>query len=171
MCTSAEIMQAIRVHHHRARGDERCGVFEEFRVGTGYQARSDQRVDVFVIQFWPSASLARTVYEIKTSRADFLREVKDPLKRRIGLLMSNRFHFATPAGLLTPEEIPIECGLVELEHFEERVPGQYGPDAPTHAATRLKQIVDAPWRDTGPPSWRLFAALARRVQREERAPQ
>jgi hypothetical protein len=49
--------------------------------------------------------------------ADFLCEIKQPLKRRIGLRYSNEFYFVTPAGLLKTSELPIECGLVEVGAF------------------------------------------------------
>ena len=57
--------------------------------------------------------MKRVCYEVKTSRADFLSELKRPLKRRIGMRYSNEFYFVTPAGLISLAEIPPECGLVE----------------------------------------------------------
>jgi hypothetical protein len=39
--------------------------------------------------------------------------MKHPLKRRIGMRYSNEFYFVMPAGLVSPAEIPAECGLVE----------------------------------------------------------
>jgi hypothetical protein len=57
--------------------------------------------------------MKRVCYEVKTSRADYLCEIKQPLKRRIGLRYSNEFYFVTPAGLLSLSEIPVECGLIE----------------------------------------------------------
>ena len=53
-------------------------------------------------------------YEVKTSRADFLCEIRQPLKCRIGLRYSNEFYFVTRAGLLNASEVSIECGLVVL---------------------------------------------------------
>jgi len=50
--------------------------------------------------------------EMKTSRADFLSELKHPLKRRMGMRYSNEFYFVTPATLVSVGEIPPECGLV-----------------------------------------------------------
>ena len=40
--------------------------------------------------------MKRVCYEVKTSRADFLSELKQPLKRRIGMRYSNEFYFVTP---------------------------------------------------------------------------
>jgi hypothetical protein len=60
--------------------------------------------------------LKRVCFEVKTSRADFLAELKRPLKRRIGMRYSNEFYFVTPANLLTTAEIPAEGGLIEAGH-------------------------------------------------------
>jgi hypothetical protein len=57
-------------------------------------------------------AMKRVCYEVKTSRADFLFELKRPLKRRIGMRYSNEFYFVTPAELVTPSEIPPECRLL-----------------------------------------------------------
>lgn len=40
--------------------------------------------------------MKRVCYEVKISRADFLSELKQPIKRRIGLRYSNEFYFVTP---------------------------------------------------------------------------
>lgn len=57
-------------------------------------------------------STGYTAIEIKISRGDFKRE--SPEKRRTWQAHTRRFVYATPAGLLLPEEIPEECGLWEL---------------------------------------------------------
>lgn len=54
----------------------------------------------------------RTAIEVKISRADYLRETD--AKRRPWRKITHRFIYATPAGLLKPEEIPDGCGLWEV---------------------------------------------------------
>jgi hypothetical protein len=61
--------------------------------------------------------MRRVCYEVKASRADFLCEMKQHLKRRIGLRYSNEFYFVTPVGLLRSSELPIDAGLSKLEHL------------------------------------------------------
>ena len=94
----------------------------ELRVGTGFGGNAAQRLDAFALNCLSHTSMKRVCYEVKTSRADFLCELKQPLKRRIGLRYSNEFYFLTPAGLLNMSELLIECGLVEIGVFtdEER---------------------------------------------------
>lgn len=58
-------------------------------------------------------SSTRTAIEVKISRSDFLRETEE--KRRPWRKITNRFIYATPAGLLKPEEIPDGCGLWEVD--------------------------------------------------------
>jgi hypothetical protein len=82
-------------------------------VGTGRQNNGAQRLDAFALNSLPHTAMKRVCYEVKTSRADFLTELKQPLKRRIGMRYSNEFYFVTPAGLINTAEIPAECGLIE----------------------------------------------------------
>jgi hypothetical protein len=115
--------------------------------------------------------MKRVCYEIKTSRADFLCEMKHPLKRRIGLRYSNEFYFVAPSGLLDISEIPVECGLIQIEipRFGTPNSAQLGPDvfshfAPEHQAY-CQVVVPAPWRETPGPTWQLAASMLRNQKR------
>lgn len=52
-----------------------------------------------------------TIYEVKVARGDFFRDTYN-LKYERYLEHCNRLFFAAPAGLLKPEEVPPECGLI-----------------------------------------------------------
>jgi hypothetical protein len=69
------------------------GFFCELRVRTGFKGNTAQRMDAFALNCLPHTSMRRVCYEVKTSRADFLCEIKQPLKRRVGLRYSNEFYF------------------------------------------------------------------------------
>jgi hypothetical protein len=103
-----------------------------------------QRCDLWTVDLWPS-SLERIAYEIKVSRADYVHELKHPEKRRLAMLISNRYCFAVPAGLIRHNEVPLDCGLVEVH-----------PNG-------IREVVSAPWRDIPPPTARFIAELARRA--------
>ena len=154
--TSSEIMAAIELQHRTALtyGAPRQVLFRELRVGTGFGRVNQQRIDAWAMDTWPSGLMTRTAYEAKVSRSDFLVEIRNPIKRRAALLFSNLYYFVTPPGMVKPEEIPAECGLCECWAYE----GQ---------EFRLWCVVPAPWRDNPPPTWSFFAAIARRVLREE----
>ncbi len=150
----------------------------ELRVGTGHRTHSAQRLDAFALNCLPHQAMKRVCYEIKTSRADFLGELKHPLKRRIGMRYSNEFYFVTPSGLLASSEIPVDCGLIEagIATFDEwkllikRHAGffSYDPDRREYCMV----TIPAPWRDTPGPTWQFVAAMLRNQKRyfEERPP-
>ena len=149
----------------------------ELRVGTGSRNSSSQRLDAFALNCLPHLGMKRVCYEVKVSRPDYFHELKHPLKRRIGLRYSNEFYFATPPGLLKPDEIPVECGLMEIgqasrtdrsQMLHQQVRGCYlDPICPDYC----RVVVPAPWRDTPGPTWQFAAAMLRnqRRQMEERS--
>jgi hypothetical protein len=148
------------------------------RVGTGLRNGSLQRLDAFALNSLPHTGMKRVCYELKTSRADFLCEVRHPLKRRIGLRYSNEFYLVTPGRLVEANEIPAECGLIEVgnathEEWKQlfaRHAGffSYEPDTQIYCMV----VVPALWRDTPGPTWQLVAAMLRHQQRalEEKPP-
>jgi len=150
----------------------------ELRVGTGRHQTSLQRLDAFALNCYPHQGMRRICYEVKVSRADYLLELRHPLKRRMGLRYSNEFYFVTPAGMLDPKEVPAECGVVEAgiatpeewRTLQSRHAGffWYDPDCCGYCMI----TVPAPWRDTPGPTWQLAAAMLRHQKRtyEERPP-
>jgi hypothetical protein len=144
----------------------------ELRVGTGRQNGGAQRLVAFALNTLPHMAMKRICYEVKTSRADFLCELKRPLKRRIGMRFSNEFYFVTPAALVNMAEIPPECGLVEagratLSEWKEligRHAGFFNYNPGTRAYCMI--TVPAPWRDTPGPTWQLVAAMLRNQRRQ-----
>lgn len=157
---SSDVLKALRQRHATGDGAGEWAFFEELRVGTGYNSRADkvantrpqQRLDAWAINLYPSKNFLKITYEVKVSRSDFLHEIKHPEKRQQGLAFSNEFYFATPAGLVKPEEIPPECGLIYVKE---------------DGSSRL--ILQAPRRKTDElATWRFFASIARRASTAER---
>ena len=146
--------------------------FRELRVGTGRQNAGAQRLDGFALNTLPHTAMKRICYEVKTSRGDFLSELKGPLKRRIGMRYSNEFYFVTAAGLISAAEVPVDCGLIEAGEatFAEwksligRHAGFFNYDPDTRAYCMI--TVPAPWRDTPGPTWQLVAAMMRNQRRQ-----
>ncbi len=142
----------------------------ELRAGTGLRTTSSaQRLDAFALNCFAHNSMKRICYEVKISRADFLCELKHPIKRRIGLRYSNEFYFVTPANLLNLAELPIECGLVEVGSFPEAALTLPEKDNLPHfdsvLALHCRVTVPAPWRETPPPTWQFLAAMLRNQQK------
>jgi len=142
----------------------------ELRVSTGLRNRGGQRLDAFALNTLPHLAMKRICYEVKVSRADFFCELRQPLKRRVGMRYSNEFFFVTPANLLDPGEVPVEAGLVEAGYASPdewrailtRQNGYFHYDAATCGYCIV--TVPAPWRDTPGPTWQFTAAMLRNQQ-------
>lgn len=130
-------------------------VLPKFRPGTGTGTWSEKEFDCFCFHPWPSMMFQRHVIEAKISRSDFLKEVKDPLKKRSGLYCSNYFWFAAPPGVVRNlEEVPPNCGYYQVG----RGPG---------GSLVSKVVIPAPELCDEPPTWNFLAAAVRRVLGDE----
>lgn len=101
----------------------------------------DRRCDFWTISPNGSAGFHAVAYEIKISRQDFKRD--HAVKQREARLYSDRFFYATPAGLVKKEEVPDWAGLIELD------------------GDKLRTVVPAPIRDKDAPSWQFVVSLIR----------
>ena len=168
MLTAKHIIEALQDYYRPGVG---WVTFTEFRCGTGFGKRSEQRMDLYAIHAYPSQQNKRMAFEVKVSRQDFLHELEDPLKRRGALLLSNQFYFVTPVGLVDAKEIPIECGLIEVSDRSKDKPE--GSGWKKMGIGRLphwmREVVDAPVRESILPTWKFVASLARRISRMEEA--
>ena len=143
----------------------------ELRIGTGHRHHEMQRLDAFALNCLAHLGMKRMCYELKSSRADFLGEVRRPLKRRIGMRFSNEFYFVTPPGMLAIDEVPADCGLIEVgtaatEEAQRLVrmhDGLFHIDPATGCFCTV--VVPAPWRDTPAPTWQFAAAMLRNQKR------
>lgn len=138
------IREALRLKYGRLPEDPfppRWACFEELRVISG----GSGSIDFWALHCWQSKVEAHS-FEIKASRGDLLNELKKPGKRRDALMVSTHFYFVTPAGLMRPEELPAECGLMEW------------------TGSKLVVTVKAPRRSfEGGARWTFVQALARRI--------
>lgn len=152
---TADVLKALRKRHQPP-----AWVFvEELRIGTGWSGglwdfdgtaiSAEQRIDAWAIHCWKSKKYRRVAYEVKVYRSDWLKELKNPRKRRAAMAISNYFYFAAPEGLIKPEEVPDGCGLVEVRSDQ------------LHVTT-----IRAKWRETVKPTWPFIASLARSLIKE-----
>lgn len=97
----------------------------------------------------------RIALEVKVSRADFKRDTDE--KRAAWFAVADRFAYVTPIGMITPDELPAGCGLLE-----------YNPKA-VFGSDTLRWKVNAP-RKAEPPlpfDNQFFAYLMGRASRAE----
>lgn len=118
---------------------------KELRAGTGYSKESCRYLDAWVIGCFPSTGLTRFGIEIKVNRSDFVKELKNPFKRDSALRLCNEFYFAAPAGLISVQDLPKECGLIEV------------------AEGKARFVEEAEFREINPATWPFVASLARRA--------
>ncbi|QDH92355.1 hypothetical protein SEA_SPOOKY_89 [Gordonia phage Spooky] len=119
---AADILNAIATKHSKCALIREISVTDQDAVAardhcrqTGnYDSYPDstvwlRRIDGLLLD----GNQSRTAIEVKVSRADFFRE--SDAKRRPWRRITNRFVYATPAGLLRGDEIPDGCGLWEVD--------------------------------------------------------
>jgi len=105
----------------------------ELRTRTGYEygpnfSTFDQirSIDAFAMGCWKSNGHRRVAYEIKVSRGDWLRELKDQHKRTQAYFLAHEFWFALAPGVInaTPgvgndflqfQEALHGCGVLEVQ--------------------------------------------------------
>lgn len=99
----------------------------------------------------------RIALEVKVSRADFKRDTDE--KRRAWFSVADRFAYVAPAGLISVDELPPGCGLLE-----------YQPGA-IFASDELKWKKVAPKKSVPPIPFdtQFFAYLFGRASRAEHA--
>lgn len=119
---------------------------EAYRTGRGEEA-IEQTLDAWAMQLWSPREIH--AFEVKVSRSDFLRELKDPTKRAFGQLVSTHFYFIAPVKLIGPGELPPDCGLLEV----------YGDG-------RIRTRIKAPVHDASRPDWRFVGSALRRMRRQ-----
>ena len=80
------------------------------------QSRKHYRFDLWVMRrSW--SPLTMIGYELKTTRSDFLADEK----WQRGLELCHQFFFVCPYGLIKPEEVPYECGLIQVSKTWKRL--------------------------------------------------
>ena len=172
---SVSVLRLLSILQARLHSSESEWLFlRELKVGTGRRNGSIQRLDAFALNCLPHQAMKRVCYEVKLSRADYLCELRHPLKRRIGMRYSNEFYFVTPAGLLEISEVPVDCGLMEIGYatpdewlaLQKRQSGyfHYDPASLEYCMMTLPAL----WRDTPGPTWQFAAAMLRNQRRQLR---
>ena len=121
----------------------------ELRIGTSYGRLVEKRIDGWAINCWRSQKFLKISFEIKVYRSDWLRELKDPKKRLPAMSVSNEFYFVVPKGIIKKEELPEDCGLIELLD-----------------SGSLQLAVRATTRMISDPPWSFVASIGRRSQAE-----
>lgn len=163
--TEGEVLETLYWQRHH---DRRQWLFiSHLRVGSGFGQvwrraglsladqvpnpldRVEQTIDAWAMDLWPSHRFLKVAYEVKVSRADFFHEMENPRKREAAILLSNRFYFAVPVGLVSVAEVPEGCGLIYV------------------GESRCRMVKESA-RTSGPePTWGFISSVLRRAELDE----
>lgn len=95
------------------------GFIEEFRGGTGWSRES--RADAIAMDLWPSKGLELIGFEIKTSRQDWLKELKTPDKCVPIKQFCDRWYLVIDdmkiINYFNTEELPDDWGLMCMNYL------------------------------------------------------
>lgn len=116
-----------------------------FEVGDGTGATQRRWADAVAMNMYPSRGLEIHGFEIKVSRSDWLRELKDPAKSSPVQQYCDRWWIVAPKDIIKPGELPPTWG-----HYDVTPGG-------------IRQIVAAPKLDAIPTTRAFMAAMMRRA--------
>lgn len=120
-------------------------IAEHVRSHAGFDAR--RTADLIAVDTWPSSGFQVHGHEVKVSRSDWLRELKDPDKAAEFVPYTHRWWVVVPdCSIVREDELPAGWGLMALR-------GRW-----------LRSIVTAPRREARPLTASRSAALLRAVQ-------
>lgn len=89
-------------------------LFFEVRNGTGFD-RAARSADAIAMSLWPSRGLEFYGFEVKRSRADWLRELKDPAKAEAIAAYCDRWWIVVDDRAIVKDgELPATWGLLAL---------------------------------------------------------
>lgn len=117
-----------------------------FEVGDGTGGNQRRWADAVAMNMWPSRGLEIHGFEIKVSRSDWLRELKDPAKSAKVQQYCDRWWIITPKGIIKPGELPPTWG-----HYEVSEAGV------------IRQVVAAPQLEAVAVTRPFVAAMLRRA--------
>lgn len=143
--TEADVIDALERRYSQTAGNgRRYATARGVRSHAGFDAR--RTADFVAMDLWPSGGLKLHGHEVKVSRADWLRELKDPSKAAEFIpFMDCWWLVAASAAVARPDELPDGWGLMVM-----------------HAGA-LSVVTPAPWRKPEPMPASRLAALLRAV--------
>lgn len=115
----------------------------------GGPERGIRRVDAMAMNLWHSRGFELHGFELKTSRSDWLRELKQPSKADAAFRFCDRWFVLATDGVVKPDEVPEPWGWIEIK------------------GERMFTRKQAP--KNAPEAWprHLIAAMQRRTSRTE----
>lgn len=141
----ADVLDALYDRYRAVHGNgRRYAVAAQVRSRAGFDAR--RTADFVAMDLWPSARLTLHGHEVKVSRSDWLRELKDPSKAAEFIpYMNTWWVVVSDARMVRDGELPDDWGLMAMR------------------GSLLTVVKKAPRRDALPLTPSRLAALLRAV--------
>ncbi len=115
-----------------------CAFITEFRGGTGWGRQS--RADAIAMDLWPSKGLELIGFELKTSRQDWLKELKNPDKCDPIKQFCDRWYVVYDEQRIVrdwEDKIPEDWGLMYCDYNDEFVIKKEAPKLNSKPIDRL----------------------------------
>lgn len=150
--TEAEVLALLRTRYGQRSGNgPKWALIPHVRNGAGWGGSTGygglRTCDAIAVGLWSSTGLGLHGHEIKVSRSDWLRELKDPDKADAFRCYCDRWWVVAPAGVVRDGELPAGWGLLEV------------------VGGKLRRKVEAPPLSPEPAPRGLIAALIRAAVR------
>lgn len=110
--TEGEMLGLLRTRYTEKAGNGDAWAFiEKVRDAAGFDAK--RTIDAMAMSLWPSRGLTLHGFEVKCSRSDWLRELKDPSKAESFMRHLDRWWLVVAdASIVAPGELPETWGLL-----------------------------------------------------------
>lgn len=113
--TEAQVLSMLRERHvrHGNGGSGEFAFMTHVRNAAGFN--STRTFDAVVMSLWPSRGMELHAYEVKCSRSDWLRELKEPEKADAAAKLVDRFSMVvSDESIIQPGELPPTWGLLAV---------------------------------------------------------
>jgi hypothetical protein len=113
--TEAELVQMLRKRHARLGngGSGEYAFLTQVRDAAGFYG--SRTLDVVTLSLWPSRGMELHGYEVKVSRADWIRELHEPAKAEAFVQRLDRFSLVVAdEAMVAPGELPPGWGLMAV---------------------------------------------------------
>lgn len=90
-------------------------------VGNATGGRCNRYADALAYNLYPSKNYQKIGFEIKASKGDLRRELKDGSKSNAIAQYCDEWYLLVPKGLCDNEEIPLTWGIMELNNDKLRI--------------------------------------------------
>ena len=154
--TERDMIRALVSRYNKDAGNgPRYVVASHVRSHAGFDAR--RTCDFVAMDLWPSKGLELHGHEVKVSRSDWLRELKDPSKAGEFMRHCDRWWLVCPRGVAQPDELPEGWGMLVLsEKTERRWVRHEGPPPPMrYAYSYERHSFPGDWQEVTTPYLRV----------------